>query len=276
MCCGVVLILAVVLSGCGASSQVQPQGSYLVSLQPFSDSPSQTPRWMDIANNLYAAAFRSAFVYPSNIVQLSYTTAQAPLQFGVLAPVHALKPNFCYQMKLEGPPVAWASDPQGSDFTNWALGSNGRWWDDTDNMSLTDADLSSHVGDIIRGYLYFDFLVTAKDGSVTQTSTVNNSYHVTWKTSQRPRTGNDGPLRACSVTARKDRWAYDRQGPAAVVKLYGEGEPGRPLPGQLALPAGSYSGVEFRLTEESFHSSSAYGGSWRTVMAAPVPIFTVQ
>jgi hypothetical protein len=179
-------------------------------------------------------------------------------------------------MKIEGPARAWAGDIAGADFVNWSLGHNGRWWNDTDNIPLTDAQLASHLGDKIKGYLYFDFLVANKDGSVSQTSPVKNSYHVTWKSTQRTRTANDGPVRSCSVVVAKDGWAYDKKQSTKTVNLYGEWEPGRAAPGALSLPVGVYSGVEFRLTEETFHSTAANGGNWRTVMNAPLPAFTVQ
>ena len=66
-----------------------------------------------------------------------------------------------------------------------------------------------------------------------------------------------------------------------VRSIYAEWEPTRALPGDLALPAGTYA-VRLFLTEESFHESagSPPSGSWATVMthdelqfviAAPVP-----
>ena len=66
-----------------------------------------------------------------------------------------------------------------------------------------------------------------------------------------------------------------------VRSIYAEWEPTRALPGELALPAGTYA-VRLFLTEESFHESagSPPSGSWATVMthddvqfviATPVP-----
>jgi len=247
-------------------------------LQPFDDNPNQAPRWMDIADYLYGSVFKSGFAYPSDTVVLGYTTQESPLRFSVKAPYRSLKPNFCYQMKIEGPPNPWANDPTGSDFVNYQLGSKGRWWCDTCNLPLTDQDVASgaHLGHRVKGYLYFDFVVTDANGSVEQTSAAINSYHVTWKTSQRGPTAQDGSVRTYTVVANRDGWAYDRKHRVVKVGLYGEGEPGRPLPGQMALAAGTYVGVEFRLTEESFHSARPDGGNWRTVMAAPVPTFTIS
>jgi hypothetical protein len=66
-----------------------------------------------------------------------------------------------------------------------------------------------------------------------------------------------------------------------VRSIYAEWEPTRALPGELALPFGTYA-VRLFLTEESFHESagSPSSGTWATVMthddvqfaiAAPVP-----
>ncbi|MEI6501716.1 MAG: hypothetical protein WCP21_11915 [Armatimonadota bacterium] len=274
-------LLTCALTGCGGGivapghDNLEPTATQSVMLMPFTDSASQTPRWMDIADYLYAPTFAKSFLYPANSVKLTFSGSTG-LQFTISAPAHALKPNFCYQMKLEGPSQAWSGDLTGADFTNWTLGHNGRWWNDTDNIPLTDAQIADHVGDKIKGYLYFDFIFTNKYGSVSQTSLVKNSYHVTWKTLQRTRTINDGPARLCSVQANKDGWAYNAKQPAKTINLYGEWEPGRAAPGTLTLPAGVYSGIEFRLTEESFHSTSTSGGAWRTVMTAPLAPITVQ
>jgi hypothetical protein len=247
-----------------------------VNLHPFADDPNQKPRWMNIADYLYASSFRSTFRYPDNTVTLTYTTQEAPLRFTVRAPYRTLKPDFCYQMKIEGPRQPWSNDPTGDDFVNYQLGSNGRWWCDSCNASLADGQVAAHAGHYVKGYLYFDFLVTDRNGAAQQTATVSNSYHVTWKTSQRARAANDGRVRSCLVAGTKDGWAYDRNRRAVTVGLYGEWEPGRALPGTLALAPGSYGGVEFRLTEESFHSSNPHGGTWRTVMSAPNLSFVIS
>jgi len=273
-------IVALVLAGCGGSMTgligggVSPAGASLT-LAPYVDGASQTPRWMDLADTLYSAVFRSTYAYPADTVQLSLNSDAAGLSFGISAPAHALKPNFCYQMKIEGPSVV--SSPQtGLDFVNASLGYNGRWWDDTQNIALTDAQIQSHLGDTIKGYLYFDFIVTNADGSINATVPVKNSFHVTFKSTQQRRTANDGPLRTFAVVAAKGGWGYDvRKTTSKSVKLFGQWEPGRALPGTLRLPAGSYTGVEFRLTEESFHAKTPDGGNWRTVMNAALPAFAL-
>lgn len=276
VCCGLV---AVLVAGCGGG--MQPGGGLVdtagvtVPLAPYADGASQTPRWMDLADALYMTSFRSKFAYPAGKAQLVLNSTAAGLSFQIIAPARALKPNFCYQMKIEGPAIA--STPAGLDPVNAALGYNGRWWDDTRNIPLTDADIPSYLGDTIKGYLYFDFIVTAADGSINVTVPVANSYHVTFKSTQQTRLAKDGPLRVFKVNAVKDGWAYDnKKATSTSISLFGEAEPGRAAPGTLKLPAGSYSGVEFRLTEESFHATSTYGGKWRTVMNASLPTFSVQ
>jgi hypothetical protein len=61
-----------------------------------------------------------------------------------------------------------------------------------------------------------------------------------------------------------------------VRSIYAEWEPTRALPGELALPAGTYA-VRLFLTEESFHESagSPPSGSWATVMAHDDVEFTI-
>jgi len=287
---GVAAVVAVV--GCGGmgSSLGNLGGPPVRSLQipdtwlePVSDL-GQTLRWLDIGDHQYANTFISGFGYPSNTVQLSGTDGDS-LAFALSAGNHALKPNFCYQMKLEGPASRWGSDPN-SDFVNGEFGYNGRWWCDTCNASLTDTTVSSHMRrrHVVKGYLYFDFFVTDETGkpverdaagkpligSNSYTGAVVNSYHVTWKTTQRTPGANDGPIRDFNVVAVPDGWAYDQDYTGAsgeTVSLYGEWEPNRPLPGALQLAPGTYGQVQFRLTEESFHASGI-GGNWATVMAA--------
>lgn len=269
---GLIVCFAVVLfSGCSGSQgggevRAMAGSTYL---SPFADSASQTPRWMDIADYLYMVSFRRTYQYPSSTVVLSWTDGVWPPTFTLSAPARALKPNFCYQMKLEGPSAPWPNP------TNQVLGSNGRWWCDTCSAALSDATVDGHVGHLVKGYLYFDFAVTGADGSLHYGADLVNSYHVTWKTSQRPPVaGQDGTVRVCTVVAQKDKWAYDKAKPTVDVGLYGEWEPGRALPGQLRLPGGTYT-VDLKLTEESFHSRDRNGGNWRTVMYAPGLTFEV-
>ncbi len=278
---GTLVAAAVIaMAGCGGTGPLlgDPGGQPIWSLdipqtglEPVPD-PGQALRWLDIADHQYADLFIGGlFQYTAGTVQLSGTDG-ASLDFTVSTlQDKALKPNFCYQMKLEGPAEQWGTNPD-SDFVNGEFGYNGRWWCDSCNASLTDRTVKVHMRrqHVVKGYLYFDFFVTDANGTANYTAPVVNSYHVTWKTTQRTPGANDGPIRDCTVVARTDGWAYDQNYTdenGEVVSLYGEWEPNRALPGELALAPGSYAGVQFRLTEESFHASGI-GGNWATVMAA--------
>ena len=272
-----VVTVGLSLAGCGSLSPNGATGTieYVTTqavlseyLSPFEDSASQTPRWLDVGDNPYVNTFQS-FSYLPDTILLQYTTQETPLMFAIAAPVHSLKPNFCYQVKLEGPSKPWESDPSGNDFVNAQLGYNGRWWCDTCNATLDDRTVSMHMrrSHYVKGYLLFGFIVTDGDGRVDQTVVVDSSYHVVWKTSQRSRGANDGPNTLVNRTIAPDGWAYDTSYGIAE-QLYAEWEPDRPLPGDLALAAGAYNGVQLRLTEESFHSTHPLGGNWRTVLVA--------
>ena len=288
LCWALVPLVAVLLLGCGGGGGSAPTGSgtgtgsnatQTAILHPYGDTTAMGQRWLDIADYLYSAAFPGSFQYPDNAVTVTYTPSHSIPQFTVTAPAHALKPNFCYQMKLVGPlATLTSSDPHTLGATNYALGSSGRWWSETAQWNVADADMASHVNDQMNGYLYFEFFVTAADGSVNFTSGTTNSFHVTWKSSQitdHPHGANDGPVRQFTVTPAVG-WAYDAAQTAAQVGLFGEWEPTRTLPGHMALPVGSYSGVEFRLTEESYHSTDATnGGRWWTAMASDPLSFDV-
>ena len=281
-CLALIPIIATSLCGCGGGGGSAPAGSGTGSnatltavLHPFGDTSAMGQRWMDIADYLYSSAFQGAFQYADNTVTVTYTPSHSIPQFTVDAPAHALKPNFCYQMKLVGPAeILPAADPHTFSPTTYALGSHGRWWCETGSWNVADADMASHVGHTLRGYLYIEFFVTTADGSAHFTSGTTNSYHVTWKSSQRVHNTNDGPARQLTITPAVG-WAYDVAQAPTQIGLYGEWEPTRTLPGQMSLPVGSYSGVEFRLTEESFHSSSLSGGTWWTAMATDPLSFEV-
>jgi hypothetical protein len=57
------------------------------------------------------------------------------------------------------------------------------------------------------------------------------------------------------------------------VGLYAEWEPGRDLPGEVALPAWMYN-LQFILTEESFHQNGI-GGYWAGAMGCDTVFFSI-
>jgi len=210
-------------------------------------SPTFEPneRWMDIADNVYSGEFRSTYQYANAQVTASYEVPVNQIKFEIQAT--GLKPNFAYQVKLEGLP---SEDP----WANQILGNLGRWWNDV-------------------GYLIFSYVVADDYGRVNFTANVDSSYHVLWKTDQRRRTRNDGPIIKHYVAGHTD-YGYDIAVDGPRVDVYGEWETGRPKPGTLVLPSGNYH-ILLRISEESFHSQDALGGNWASVLDAPVD-FTVK
>ena len=120
---------------------------------------------------------------------------------------------------------------------------------------------------VFEGYLLFGYVVTDAVGGLSQMLTVNSSFHVLWKTIQRP-PGSER-LRSRGPCLRGGwRLGLVRELPPDETRfLYAEWEPTRALPGELSLPVGSYA-VRIFLTEESFHENAAPppSGRWATVM----------
>jgi hypothetical protein len=187
-------------------------------------------------------------------------------------------------MKLEGkagidsatrPPNPNA-DPEG--WASWQLGHVGRWWCQTCNWNVSDAQLNSHVkrGHVVVGYLLFDYFVTDETGVAVKPFALDSSFHVLWKLSQRSPGSNDSSPTTHTV-AMTSAWGYDADETDGTEAIYAEWEPDRPLPGQVELPAGPYP-VWFNVTEESFHANLTYdqplGGYWAQVLRGDVT-FTV-
>ncbi len=86
-------------------------------------------RWLDIADNPYSEAFRRRFRYREGQVVVTYTTTEGDTLRGTLV-ARGLKPNFAYQLKLEGrpSPPGIADAPKPANWANEQLGSVGRWW----------------------------------------------------------------------------------------------------------------------------------------------------
>jgi len=207
--------------------------------------------WNDIAGTAYSSDFQSSYSYNDASVSLSYESYD-DYWFRASLSATGLKPNFCYQVKLNGKPEAYWVEG-GDDISNEALGYAGRWWRNEPNPgNADDSNYETYKDDpdyVYTGYLVYDFFVTDVDGNAEIEIVSDNSYHVVWKTSQRTAQANDGPVRDYNVDG-------------TPVSIYGEWEPTRALPGELALRPGKYD-VQFFLTEESFHDS---GASWATVM----------
>ena len=246
-------------------------------------------RWRDVVTNPYAAT--KDYSYEQAVVTFTYDASGSAWQGRVAAT--NLKPNFAYEIKLMGKPATgpWAG---ADNWSNEQLGYNGRWWvDEYDKISgawmsgrnSTDSEYNrwkkrkftdgSSVF-VFQGYLIFDFIMTDAEGKATQDFVLDSSLHVLWKTSVRAPTANDSQPRTYTVNAlaNPDGW-YSQNYTPTDESIYGEWEPGRPLPGKLVMPKGNYN-IRVLLTEESFHETAPDSGYWAGVLANDSVSFSVN
>lgn len=257
-----------VLAGCGGANGPDDPAtlnttfdSSTVALHVPSADDGLLPRWMDVADTAYTtdeagALFETVFDYQN--ANVTVTIESPASQLVITLSGTGLKPNFAYQIKLEGLPSV---DPA----ANQILGELGRWWND--------------VGYLISGYFVTDsagsILYTASSEVWPDTATpIDCSYHVLWKTTQRRPLRSDGPVIHHKVI--ETPWGYDGSTSGDNVGVYAEWESGRPKPGELILPQGDYQCL-LRLTEEAFHMRDADGDmiyGWKTILDAPIE-FTI-
>lgn len=201
-------------------------------------------RWKDVAGNMYEGPLPASGnswrnnAYTGASVSVDYWVTGSRLTGTITAT--GLKPNFAYQLKLEGSGVS-------GDWTNNILKSLGRTTDDGK-----------------MGYLPFGSLVTDNSGNATVPFVTDSSFHVLYRTPDSTgitgtygvvaRTGNDGPVSYYTFDPDPSSPWYSADYGPATVGIYGNWEPGRALPGTLQLPDGTYI-CKFVLTEESFHDS---------------------
>ena len=227
--------------------------------------PGGNFRYKDILGQAYKSSYPSEYSYDNAVVKITLDPTNRHLS-GTLTAT-GLKPNFAYQIKLVGDPYL------AGDGTNEQLGYLGRWWLlEPEQRNSTDAEYSEHAGQsgwVFQGYLVFGFLVTDQNGAATVSFKARSSFHVLWRTDQRARTAEDGPLVDVELPATEGNPAYDVSLPARATQLYGEHEPTRAAPGTLLLPVAHYT-CSFLLTEESFHDSGALAGSWAAALQAPI------
>ena len=243
-------------------------------------------RWRDIAAQPYADAKHAAYDYAQATVELDL--GGDPL--GTLTAA-GLKPNFAYQIKLNGKPTALCG-PDGDDWANEQLGRAGRWWarqlrtsdgvtvkqwrskDEEFDAWQAKGFVNGEHAYVFEGYLLLGYLVTDAEGRGAVPLRLDSSFHVLFRADQRPRRPNDSPPTSHQVVARAASGWYDADLPPRTVELYAEWEPTRALPGQLALPPGRYTAT-LLLTEESFHERDPGSGEWATVLAADPVTFTL-
>jgi hypothetical protein len=259
----------------------------LTDIDSGTTSPAGNYRWMDTADQVYSSAYQSSYNYTQASVQVDYYTNAATLH-GTMTATN-LKPNFTYQFKLLGDPIA-------NPTVNEKIGLTGRWWQEewgwddiyggiwmnghnlnnkgdgsspnpNDNVyySLRDVvDLSNSTGKKYRftAYRVIDYFITDEQGNATLDFEADSCYHVLFKTTQRSRTANDGPVKTSVFDADVSSPAYDTDYGEASVGVFGEWE--RLPVGGIFLDPGTYQ-VDIMLTEESFHGSGLAGG-WAAAM----------
>ena len=240
-------------------------------------------RWADIASQPFAPAMQTAFSYADASVSLDFAPSGATFAGRIAA--QGLKPNFAYQIKLNGKPDR---DP----WANEQLGLAGRWWatqtrksdgslvtawrsNDDEFHRWKALGFTDGATDVVfEGYLLLDFLIADPAGTAARDLTLDSSFHVLWKTLQRePHAEDSEPLHHTVVARAATGW-YPVDLPDAPIAIYAEWEPGRARPGECALPPGHYA-TQLVLTEESFHEREPDRGSWATVMSAPDVAFTI-
>jgi hypothetical protein len=264
--------LLLTLVGCGGSAvsshgRVTVTGDVSLILAKVPGVSPDDYRWKDIAWNVYSPAFQSAFDYANGAsANVSFADASDTLRGALNAT--GLKPNFAYQMKLEGKPTKlWGTE--GDNWSNEQVGYLGRWWCATCNKNVDDAHYQTFKNrHTIIGYLLFGFFLTDKAGGANAVpAVVDSSYHVLWNTTQRAPGVNDRPSQTCDLTFTS--YGYAESFPSLSTQtIYPEWEPGRPTPGNARLPAGNYN-LTFIITEESFHDSAdgaGPGGNWAMAM----------
>ena len=255
-------------------------------------SPTGDYRWRDVADQLYNSTYRDSYNYPKAFVQVEFDPVGSSLH-GTLTALN-LKPNFAYQLKLVGTPGSAGNEPIGLagrwwqemwDGSNWTNGQNLNNKGDGSSPNPNDlvyfqrrdvTDPASPTGYLYRytGYLVFDYFITDGAGDAVVEFDTDSSYHVLWKTSQRARTDDDGPVTSTTFDA-DDSPAYDDTGgddyPLKTVEVFGEWE--RLPVGGVYLQPGDYQ-VQIILTEESFHGSGgSYAGNWAGAMGADIEVF---
>jgi hypothetical protein len=237
-------------------------------------------RWMDVANNIYSSDYQTGYSYAQANVHVSYSGVGTSLTVNLVA--QNLKPNFAYQAKLVGTPGTadneliglvgrwWQEEWDGTAWTNGQNlnvkgdGSSPNPNDNTYQANKAITDASSPTGFHYRytGYLLFGYFITDNNGDATLYFETGSCYHVLWKTSQRARTADDGPLRTVTFDPTIST-AYDVDYASSTVSIFGEWE--RLPMGAVNLAAGIYN-CQLILTEESFHGTEPLESSWATAM----------
>jgi hypothetical protein len=257
---------------------------FLQDLDSGLTSPTGEYRWLDIANQLYSTTYRESYNYTQANVSITYDTQGTSLT-GTLQAVN-LKPNFAYQLKLVGTPGTSSNEQIGLAGRWWQEEWNGIAWTNGQNLNDKGSGSSPNPNDLVyssrrnitdatsptglhykyTGYLLFDYFITDEQGNATVQFETGSCYHVLWKTTQRPHTGDDGLIRITTFTATPASPAYETTYSEQTIEIFGEWER---LPiDDVPLAPGDYT-AQLILTEESFHGDGGqYAGNWAAAMGA--------
>lgn len=236
-----------------------------VRMQGVPDSEAQ--RWLDIAGNAYAKAFVSGFSYAGGgdggpLVRLRIDPRGDTLRGRIEA--RGLKPNFAYQVKLNG------VFEHREAFE--AIGAAGRWRFPGKETNYTDIDYKlAFRKSRAAAYIFFDFLITDAQGNAASDLVLEHSLHVLWNASRQRDDGRSRDVVAVWVDASAPDTYVRPKARRTLELLWAEREAVRyDYPGdRVALPPGKYD-AEITLTEESFHAEGNDGGWWAAAFRAPV------
>ena len=264
------------------SADAATQTVSLSRIDPGLTSPTGYYRWQNVAEQVYKADYRSTYSYDQATVQLTFDTSWLTFH-GRLVGTN-LKPNFAYQLKIVGTPDTPSNESIGLagrwweqywTGTEWSSGWNLNWKGDGSSPNPNDLtyfssfdaqDPSSPTGMYYRytGYMVFGFFITDSYGNITYDFATNRSHHVLWKNAG-AWSYTDGLIASFDVGPTYP--AYDVDYSPATYTVYPEWE--RLSITGLFLRPGTYD-CQVMLTEESFHSTTLYGGNWAAAMGAPV------
>lgn len=253
-------------------------------------SPSGIYRWLDSADQTYRASYRDSYNYSQATATVTYSAIGKTLVGKFVA--QNLKPNFAYQLKLVGEPGIDGNEQIGLTGRWWQEEWNGLSWANGQNLNNKGTGSSPNPNDLVyfsrrsvedpgspsgyhyryTGYLLFAYFITDESGHASIDFETGNSYHVVWKTSQRSRTSNDGPLQTVTFDPDPSQPAYDTDLPESTISIFGEWE--RLPANEVDLPDGQYI-CQMVLTEESFHGTTPLAGNWAAALRAEAS-FTIS
>ena len=220
-------------------------------------------RWLDIAGNAYSGEFSRRYSQGSIPVVRLRLESDGPLLRGRIEG-KGLKPNFAYQVKLNGIYEYREAFE--------AIGSVGRWRFPGRATNYTDGDYTRALRKSrAEAYIMFDFLITDAAGNVVRDLELNHSLHVLWNASRQRgdcRSADSVPFWVDASAAE----VYARpKALSTLERIWAEREHVRYERGDdvVCLPPGTYHAT-LALTEESFHDHGEDGGWWATAFELPV------